>query len=280
MNPRGVGLVCLACLGCHAVVAFAPLGRDSEPPAQRPAEPAPSGARQWSQGQEALGAGNAKQAVALYRQSLEVQPSLKQNHLSLAAAYLAQGDEPRACDQLRQFLDAQPDHRNARFYYAELLCKLGQATEAREQFEHTIAVCQEEVPVDARHLLHCHGRLLKLAEAADDEYEVCLQRGIGMFWLAQARAKLGEPAGDLPVEALLCRAAGSLSAAHELRPEEARPCWYLHRIWQQLAQQHQAQHWLNETQNAATFSTLTPSEQRSLQIAYRSNDFKCTSSAR
>jgi tetratricopeptide (TPR) repeat protein len=280
MFPRGVGLVCLACLGCHAAASFAPLVRESEEQGQRAVEPAPASARHWSQGQEALGAGDTEQAIALYRQSLAAQPNLKQNHLSLAAAFLAQGDEPNACDQLRQFLAVQPDHRNARFFYAELLCKLGQPNEAREQFAHTISVCQEENPVDPRHLLHCHGRLLTLAEAADDEYEIHLQRGIGMFWLAQARAKLGEPAGELPVEALLCRATGSLSAAHALRPEESRPCWYLYRVWRQLAQQHQTQHWLNEAQSAAPYSTLTVSEQRSLQIACRTSDFKCTSSAR
>ena len=82
-----------------------------------------------------------------------------------------------------------------------------------------------------------------------------------------------KPAGDLPVEALLCKAAGSLAAAQALRPEEAKPCWYLHRVWRQLAQHQQADHWLRETHDAALFSALTPAEQRSLQIAGQTNNF-------
>src|SRR5436309_4346593 len=107
MFPRGIGLVCLACLGCHAL-----LSTPSEP-----ADSAPNGARCWSQGQATLCAGDTEQAIALYRQSLALQPNLQQNHLSLAAALLAKGDEVQACDHLRQFLAAQPDHRNARFFY-------------------------------------------------------------------------------------------------------------------------------------------------------------------
>ena len=274
MLLRVVGLICLVCLGCHSGACRAPFGAGVESNAQQCLEPAPDGAHCWSQGQAALRAGDTEQAIALYRQSLALQPNLQQNHLSLAAALLAQGDESQACDQLRQFLAFEPDHRNARSFYAELLCKRGQSLEARVQFEQTIAACHEENPIDARHLLHCHTRLFALAEAAEDDYETHLQRGLGLYWLAQARAQLGEPAGDLPVEALLCKAAGSLVAAHALSPEEARPCWYLYRIWRQQAQQHQAGRWLRAAQDAALFTALTPAELRSLQIASQAGDLK------
>ena len=194
-------------------------------------------------------------------------PPLRKSHLSLAAAALADGDDEQACDHLSRFVQTQPEHRNARFFLAELLLQRGQHAAARAHYEQTIAACQAGEHADLRHLLHCHGRLLAIAEALDDEYEIELHKGIGLVLLAQARGQLGDPAGELPVEALLCRAAGCLAAAHALRPEEARPCWYLHVVWRQLGQTQPSQRWLSEAHAAAPFSSLTPAEQHSLALA-------------
>jgi tetratricopeptide (TPR) repeat protein len=256
---RGVELVCLICLGCQTLPNS--LGMATS-----------SGGQLWAQGEAALRSGESAQAVQLFERSLDREPELRKNHLSLAAAYLAEGKEDRTCDHLEKFLAAQPDHRNARYLYAELLFKRGLRDQARVQFEETIAVSQEDRTVDARHMVHCHGRLMALAEEAQDDYQVQLQRGLGLYWLAQARRQLGDPDGEMPVEALLCRAAACLSAAHGLQPDAARPTLYLHAIWRRLGQHQQAQRWLTEAAAAAAFSPLTPQEQRQLHLAQAGTD--------
>src|SRR5688572_18257710 len=104
-----MGLVFLA--GCHSFAER-----------QAPVSPART---LWVQGQLAMRRGASEQAINLYQQSLEHDGSLTQNHLSLAAAYLADGEHQPACEQLEKFLDAHPEHAPARLYHAELLLRLG-----------------------------------------------------------------------------------------------------------------------------------------------------------
>src|SRR5436853_7398010 len=87
------------------------------------------------------------------------------NHLSLAAGCLEKGDDAAACAHLRLYLQAHPEHRNARFYHGELLMKLGRHVEARGEFEQAIRWEQEEPRPDLKHLVHCHSRLLDAGEA-------------------------------------------------------------------------------------------------------------------
>lgn len=237
MLPRARWLICLACLGCHSI---------SNVPVETSSRVEPMGSV----------ADTAKPA-------LEIKP----NHLSIAAAALARGDDAQAIHALTEFVAVQPNHPNARFFLAELLIQRGQHAEARMHYEQTIAACQAESQADHRHLLHCHGRLLAIAEVLDDEYEIQLQRGIGLVLLAQMRAALGDPDGNLPVETLLCRAAGCLATAHALDRDAARPAWYLHCVWRQLAQPQPAQRWLRTAHAAASFSYLAPVEQRELMLA-------------
>ena len=57
-----------------------------------------------------------------------------------------------------------------------------------------------------------------------------------------------------------------LALARLVRPDEARPCWYLYEVWSSLAQRQPAQRWLREADNWAPFSFLTPTEYRELQL--------------
>src|SRR5207302_1552753 len=134
------------------------------------------------------------------------------------------------------------------------------------------AEAQDVAEVDMRQRIHAHGRLMELAEQAGDGYEMHLQRGIGLFLLACCRAELDQPEGELPAEGLLCKAAGELTVAHNLRPEDARPCWYLYATWSRLGQKALANRWLHEAMSAAPHAQLTPAEQRSLEIAARHHE--------
>jgi tetratricopeptide (TPR) repeat protein len=191
------------------------------------------------------------------------------SHLSLAAAYLEKGDDRAACEHLGLFLQAHPAHRNARFYHAELLLKLGQHQGARGEFELAIRHEQDERDPDLHHMVQCHTRLVEIGEAQGAAYLVHLHRGIGMLLLARQRAALDNPDGELSTEALLCKAAAQLSRARALRPSEARPSWYLHLAWRQLVQHATARRWLAVAQRQAPFSHLNPAEHRDLQLACR-----------
>src|SRR5208337_4842084 len=119
------------------------------------------------------------------------------------------------------------------------------------------------------HLIHCHARLMEIAESIEDDYDEHLHRGIGLLLLAQQRAILPEPEGELPAEGLLCKAAGELTLARTDRPAEARPNWYLHEVWSRLAQRQPALRCLRAAVDAAPFSYLTGAEKRNLHVAWQ-----------
>jgi tetratricopeptide (TPR) repeat protein len=253
-------MTCLICVGCHSL---ADVELRSEP------QPNERAQQLWEQGQAAMKAGQPDQAIDLYQKSLDEDRERGKNHLSLAAAYLEKGDDRAACAHLGLFLQSHPEHRNARFYHGELLLKLGRHRVARLEFEQAIRHEQGEREPDLQHLVHCHTRLVEIGEALDADYLVHLHRGIGMLLLAMQRATLTDPEGELPTEALLCKAAAELSRARALRPSEARACWYLHLAWRQLAQHAPARHWLAEARRLAPVSDLNPTEQRDLSLACR-----------
>jgi tetratricopeptide (TPR) repeat protein len=226
----------------------------------------------WQDGQKAMAAGRMDQAIACYEQSLRLDPALARNHLSLAAAFLARGQDEQAAPHLAHYLEAQPDHLIVRAHYAELLLRMEQREDAREQFERFIAEVQDHETLARQHLVHCHSRLMEIAEGEEDEYAEHLHRGIGLYLLGCQRARLGDPEGPLSAEGLLCKAAGELTAAHLRRPEEARPWWYLYAVWTELAQQQPAARCLRAAEAAAPLSYLTPAEQRDLYLACRRAD--------
>jgi tetratricopeptide (TPR) repeat protein len=258
--PRSVLLVCLGFL-CLAGL-----------PAPSPAVDEAELARQlWEHGQEAMRQGRADEAVRCYRASLDADPHFFRNHLSLAAAYLDRGDQERACPHFALYLQACPDHLIVRAHYAELLLRLNRPDEARAEFARFVADAPEQTGQFARQLIHCHSRLMEIAEAEEDEYAEHLHRGIGLFLLAR-QPQAGRDGEDPPCpESLLCRAAAELTLARAERPDEAQPCWYLYEVWSRLAQRRAALRCLHDADQAAPFSYLTPTEEAKLALACRRN---------
>lgn len=249
----------------HACISLILLSSTSLLRADAPAESPALAA--WRKGQEAMLEGRTEQAIAAFRQSLEHDATLARNHLSLAAAYLSLGQDESAAGQLKCYLRAQPDHCVVRGQYAELLWRLDRLRSAREQFERFDADVQEHEQLAGEHLAGCHGRLMEIARAEEDEYAVHLHRGIGLYWLARRRAALADPEGELSCQGLLCESASELMAAHRRCEDEARPCWYLYEVWSQLGQDQPAQRWLRDAESAASFSYLTPTERCQLHFA-------------
>jgi len=236
--------------------------------AAEPATPPTPALALWQEGQKAMGEGRTDEAIEHYQRSLQADPTLARNHLSLAAAFLARGEDERAAPYLERYVEAQPDHLVVRAHYAELLLRLKRPGAARAQFERFIADAQDDEALARQHLVHCHSRLMEIAEGAEDDYGEHLHRGIGLYLLACQSEDL-EADCRLSVEGTLFKAIAELTLARLARPEEARPCWYLYAAWSRLAQQQPAARWLRTAEAAAPLSDLTPSERRRLQLACR-----------
>jgi len=254
IRPHWLVLVC-ACLGCQTLAAPTPTAAEADVATQV-----------WEQGQEAMRRGQPREAIGLYQRSLALDAGLTRNHLSLAAAYLEQGDQPAACVHLRKYVRSNPHHLAARIHLADLQLRLQRWTDARLEFERCIASAQDlGEPADGP-LLHCHARLMEIAEEAEDSYHEHLHRGIGLCLLACQRAALPDPDGEMSAESLLCKAAGELTLAQEDRPHEARPSWYLYRVWDLLDQRQTALRCLRQAADTAPFSQLTAAEKRLVQV--------------
>jgi tetratricopeptide (TPR) repeat protein len=221
----------------------------------------------WEKGQEALRQGETEQAILLFQQSLKLDPELANNHLSLAAAYVGLGQDEQAVPHFVRYLTVRPDHLEVRAHYAEVLLRLDRKADARAEFERFVADVQDHDELAREHLVHCHSRLMEIAEDEGDEYARHLHRGIGLYLLGCRRADLPEPEGELSVEVLWCQAAGELTLARRCRPAEARPCWYLYEVWSGLAQSQPAARALRAAESAAPLSYLTPAERQALQLA-------------
>ena len=148
--------------------------------------------------------------------------------------------------------------------FRSLLLRLHRIQAARAQFERFEADIQDQGEAALSERIQCHSRLVKIAEAVEDDYAEHLHRGIGLYLIALERIVLPEPEGELSTEELLCKAAGELSLARLVRPEEARPCWYLYEVWSHLSQRQPALCRLHQASAAAPFSFLTTAEQRNL----------------
>lgn len=243
-------------------------------PSQSPQPAAPAAVSpamaNWKQGQQAMLEGHTEQAIASFKASLAQDASMACNYLSLAAAYLARGQDEQAADQLALYLKAQPDHFVARGQYAELLQRLDRLDEARDQYERFESDLQDHETLAQKHMVRCHTRLMDIAASIEDDYALHLHRGIGLYWLARQHGDAKDEEDEqLSREGLLCRAASELVQARREKPDDARACWYLHEVWSSLGQKQPALRWLRAAEEAAPFSYLTPAEQRHLHLACR-----------
>lgn len=177
----------------HLDTAFAgpisPAGRAARSPQAARGGPGDGigGPGELEEGQQAMLEGRTEQAIASFQESLKQNAALACNHLSLAAAHLARGEDEQAADQLQRYLQARPDHFVVRGQYAELLRRLDRLGEARDQFEHFEADIQDHEELIPQHMVHCHSRLMDIATTIEDDYARHLHRGIGLYWLARQR---------------------------------------------------------------------------------------------
>jgi tetratricopeptide (TPR) repeat protein len=234
---------------------------------------APRAERLWEQGQAALQEGQADQAISCFEQSLAEDDAFVRSHLSLAAARLEKGDVPRACGHLERYLAVDTQNLLVRLHYAELLWREKRLEPARAEFRRFAADAQGSRLPALGPLIHCHSRLMEIAEVAEDEYDEHLQRGIGLFLLSRDHpTDADEPTDPGNTECLLCKAACELTLARSLQPDRAQPSWYLYQVWSHLGQRQPAQKCLEQAREIAPFAVLTPHERTSLELASRNRD--------
>jgi tetratricopeptide (TPR) repeat protein len=184
--------------------------------------------------------------------------------LSLAADCLDRGDESAAVRHLEKHVGAHPDQVVFRAQLAEILARLDRLPEAQAQFEAAASSAQDGPAAARKGLVRYHTRLMEIARQRGDAYAEHLHQGIGLYLVA---GRLGDSADAGDVERLLCKAAKALNEAQAVRPDEARPAWYLHRVWSQLDQPRPAEKALRQAAAYAPFSRLTPAEARELALA-------------
>jgi hypothetical protein len=199
---------------------------------------------------------------------LEVRPSGES--LDQAATCIERGDAASAVDHLNRHLKRFPEQIMIRAYLAELLLKMKKLPDAQDQFERFIAAAQEADPgaPGREHIVHCHTRLMEIAQEREDAYAEHLHRGIGMVLLARrlVEGAADDDDADVFCERLLCKAATELTKAAKARPDEPRPHWYLAEVWTMLEQPHAAAKAMHETRQRAALVPLPPAEHRALVL--------------
>ena len=95
-----------------------------------PAETSPA-CKAWQLGQLAMDRDRFDEAIGQFQLSLRLDPTLVRNHLSLAAVYLALGQEAESLPHLASYLAARPDHFLIRWHYAEVLLNTDHPAEAQ-----------------------------------------------------------------------------------------------------------------------------------------------------
>lgn len=190
-----------------------------------------------------------------------------EEHLNRAVALLEKGADGEALPYLERYVAERPDQLVARANLGELLFRQKKFNDSRLHFELFIGLAQEQGDAAFRYLIHCHSRLVEIAEEQADAFGEHLNRGIGLYLLACKRASEPDPDGDCSVDSLLCRAAGELREARREQPDESRTHFYLYEVYSRLGQHAAAREALAAADSHALLSRLTPLERRQLQMA-------------
>lgn len=194
--------------------------------------------------------------------SAEPEPPL--NLVEQAAAALAAGREQEAAELLGRHVEENPREIIVRAQLAELWYRQHRLSQARYHFATFLLLADQQPDIAFRYRIHAHSRLVEIAGKLDLPFDEHFHRGLGLWLLAERRATEPDPSGEFSVNELLVRAAKELQAARRLKPAEARPHYYLAKVWRQLGQPSACAKSLRAADRLALTSLLTPAEQRDL----------------
>jgi predicted Zn-dependent protease len=147
--------------------------------------------------------------------------------LTLAADCLARGDDSAAARHFERYVRAHPDQLAFRVHLADLYLKLGRDPEAKCHFERFAVEAPDAAAGVQSHLVHCHTKLMEIAQRTDDRFGERMNRGVGLLVLVRQGID-----DDATREEILCQAIAALREAKEERPKDAR-------VHQHLAEAHE-----------------------------------------
>ena len=188
------------------------------------------------------------------------------DHLRLAAEFLDKGDDAGALPHLEAHVSANPNAVMMRAYFAELLMRQDRTTAAVQQFERVVVDAQRETGAARAHLVHCHTRLMELAEEHGDRYAEELHRGIGLLLLVQRWDGDLDRQDEAAAERTLVKAVSSLKVALIEQPGDVRANLYLAEVYERLGQSSAARSARTALANQS-LDGLTPAERDRLALA-------------
>lgn len=186
-------------------------------------------------------------------------PAPEDDPLTLAAESLAKGDDPTAATHFAAYVKAHPDQFMFRLYLADLYLKLDKPAEAKPHYERFIADAQDASAPPREHLVHCHTKLMEIAQKGNDRFGESLHRGIGLVLLTREAAADAETK-----EEMLCQALQTLLEAQEQRPGDRRVQVYLAEAHDRAGNRRGADVARAAARNLASPETLTSAELRSI----------------
>jgi tetratricopeptide (TPR) repeat protein len=185
--------------------------------------------------------------------------------LTQAAECLERGDESAAVPHLRVYVKAHPDAIMVRAHLAELLFRAGRHAEARGQYDRTVADAQRATGPAKGHLVHCHTRLMAIAEATDDAFHEQLHRGIGLVLLVERWDADPERRDQVVAEQTLAKAVAALRAAKDARPTDPRANLYLGDALARLGQASAARAAYRAARAGLPDPEVTPAERERIE---------------
>lgn len=158
------------------------------------------------------------------------------DHLATAAACLDRGDESAALPHLMAHVKARPDAVMIRAYLAELLLKLDRVDESRQHFERFVRDAVGLSGQPRKHLVHCHTRLMEIAQQKNDSFGESLHRGIGLMLMVRQWETETDLIDRKMTEQTLTNAASALREATRTQPNDPRGFVYLSEVYARLGQ--------------------------------------------
>lgn len=187
--------------------------------------------------------------------------AVEDDPLTQAADCLARGDEPTAANHFEVYVRRNPDQLMFRVHLADLCFKLQRTTDAKAHYERFIAGAQDSTGTPQSRLVHCHTRLMEIAQEADDRFAELLHRGVGLVILMRRETDDRETR-----EEILCKAIATLMEAKNLRPGDPRVCVYLAEAHERAGNRRAADTARASASNRMMPQSLTSNELRQLEL--------------